>query len=42
MEEKSVEECKIMDAESLCGKVNRFPRRWFTSNVHTPIGEEPK
>ena len=25
MEEKPVEECKIMDAESLRGNVNRFP-----------------
>ena len=25
MEEKLVEECKIMDAESLRGNVNRFP-----------------
>ena len=41
MEEKPVEECKIMDAESLRGSMNRFPRRGFPSNVRTLIGEEP-
>ena len=41
MEEKPVEECKIMDAESLRWNVNRFPRRGFPSNVPTLIGEEP-
>ncbi len=41
MEEKPVEECKIMDAESLRWNVRCFPRRGFPSNVPTLIGEEP-
>ena len=41
MEEKPVEECKIMDAESLRWIVRCFPRRGFLSNVPTLIGEEP-
>ncbi len=41
MEEKPVEECKIMDAESLRWNVRCFPCKGFPSKVPTLIGEEP-